>query len=104
VSDSSAIVLEIPARYFLSQNHPNPFNLRTTLQYGLPDRAEVVLVIYDILGKQIRTLFHGVEEAGVKSVIWDGTDDLGRPVHTGVYLYKIHAGDFTQSHKLLLLK
>src|SRR5574341_263127 len=103
-SDISAIELEIPDRYFLWQNHPNPFNLATTLRYGLPERTEVVLEIYDILGKQIRTLFHGVEEAGVKSVIWDGTDDLGRPVHTGVYLYKIHAGDFTQSHKLLLLK
>lgn len=104
VSDSSVITLEIPARYFLSQNHPNPFNSTTTLQYGLPERAEVVLVIYDILGKQVRTLFHGVEEAGVKSVIWDGTDDLGRLVNTGVYLYKIHAGDFTQFQKMLLLK
>ncbi len=103
VSDSSAIK-EIPASYFLSPNHPNPFNKTTTLQYALLERAEVVLVIYDLLGKRVKTWVRGVEEAGFKSVAWDGTDELGRPVSAGVYLYRLNAGDFTQTRKLLLFR
>jgi hypothetical protein len=103
VSDSSAIK-EIPASYFLSQNHPNPFKKTTTLQYALPERAEVVLVIYDILGKHVKTLVRGAEEAGFKTVTWDGTGELGRPVSAGVYLYRIQAGGFTQTRKMVLLE
>jgi hypothetical protein len=103
VSDSSAIASEIPANHVLSPNHPNPFNRATTLRYGLPERAEVVLVIYDILGRHVKTLARGVEEAGFKSITWDGTDDFGRAVSTGVYLYRIHAGDFIQTRKMVLL-
>lgn len=104
LSDSSAIELEIPSRYFLSQNRPNPFNSTTTLQYGLPEPAEVVLVIYNLLGKHVKTLVRVVEEPGLKSVAWDGTDKFGRPASTGVYMYKIQAGGFTQTRKMLLLK
>jgi hypothetical protein len=108
VSDSSAI-LELPANYALLQNHPNPlrasaFNSLTTFRYALPERAEVVLEIYDMLGRHVKTLVHGVEEAGFKSVAWDGTDDLGRPASAGVYLYRVRAGDFTQTRKMVLLK
>ncbi len=101
---SSGSELEIPDGYLLSQNHPNPFNGTTRLRYDLPERTDVVLVIYDILGRHIKTLVRGVEEAGFKSVAWNGTDQLGKPVSTGVYLYQIHAGDFTQTRKMLLLK
>lgn len=108
----SAGQLEIPERFVLLQNQPNPFNSATTLQYGLPERAHVVLVIYDILGRQVKTLVRGVQEAGVKSVTWNGTDDLGRPASTGIYLYQIRARDpasnsrqvFTQTRRMLLLK
>ncbi len=103
VSDNAAIELEIPTRYFLSQNHPNPFNQATTLQYGLSEPAEVVLEIYDLLGRQVKTLVRRVEEAGFKSVVWDGTDEFGRPVSAGVYLYRIQAGDFVQTRKMVLL-
>ena len=94
----------LPLTYNLSQNYPNPFNPVTTLRYSLPEREEVVLKIYDILGRQIRTLVQGVEEPGYKLVTWDGSDEFGRPVGTGVYLYQIRAGDFTQTRKMLLLK
>jgi len=105
VSDSSAIELEIPTRYFLSQNYPNPFNQATTLQYGLSEPAEVVLEIYDILGRHVKTLVRHVEEAGLKLVAWDGTDELGRPVRTGVYPYRLYVGsDFTQTRKMVLLR
>ena len=96
--------MEIPVRYLLLQNCPNPFNGTTILRYGLPEGADAVLVIYDILGRHVKTLVRGVEEAGFKSVTWNGRDELGRPANTGVYLYQIHAGDFTQTRKMLLLK
>jgi len=103
VSDSSALEMEIPSSYSLLQNHPNPFNGSTKLRYALPMRDEVVLVIYDMQGRHIKTLTSGVEEAGIKEVTWEGTDEHGSPVRTGVYFYRIHAGDFTQTRKLLLL-
>lgn len=104
VSDSSVVASQIPASYLLSPNHPNPFTRATTLQYALPERSNVVLVIYDLLGKHIKTLVRGAEEAGFKTVAWDGTDELGRPVSAGVYLYRIQAGGFTQTRKMVLLE
>ncbi|MCH8013038.1 MAG: T9SS type A sorting domain-containing protein [Candidatus Marinimicrobia bacterium] len=102
----------IPTTYELSQNYPNPFNPVTSLRYDLPEQSKVVLTIYDILGRQVRTLVHGVEEPGKKSVVWDGTNDLGEQVSTGVYLYRIEArqkeggqaGGFSQTWKMVLLR
>ncbi len=101
---------ELPRQPDLHQNYPNPFNPRATLGYDLPERSEVVLTIYDILGRRVRTLVRGVEEPGYKSVIWDGTNDLGEEVSAGVYLYRIsagsfgQAGNFTQTRKMILLR
>ena len=100
----SETLSELPAEFHLLQNYPNPFNPQTTLRYDLPERSEVVLTIYDILGRQVRTLVQGVEEPGYRSVIWDGTNDLGQQVSAGVYLYQINAGAFTQIRKMVLLK
>ena len=94
----------LPTEYMLHQNYPNPFNSTTVIKYDLPEGRFTVSQVYNILGKQIRTLFKGHEEAGFKSKVWDGTDDLGRPVSAGVYLYQIHAGEFNQTRKMLLLK
>jgi hypothetical protein len=94
----------IPNVYLLDQNYPNPFNLVTILRYDLPEQAKVTLGIYDILGKQIKTLVNQSQDAGNKMAVWDGTDNLGRPVSAGVYLYQIQAGEFTQTRKMLLLK
>ena len=93
-----------PKSFALHQNHPNPFNPVTTLHYDLPERAEVTLMIYDILGRHVRTLVHSVEEPGKKSVVWDGTNELGEQVSSGVYLYRIKADGFTQNRKMVLLK
>ncbi|MEK7727913.1 MAG: T9SS type A sorting domain-containing protein, partial [candidate division KSB1 bacterium] len=100
VSDSSAIV-EAPASYFLAPNYPNPFKHSTRLQYGLPTRAEVTLAVYDILGRNIKTLVQRVEEAGIKFVTWEGTDELGRTVSAGLYVCQLRAGDFVQTRKLV---
>ena len=94
----------IPDEFALYANYPNPFNPTTTISYDLPDQAKVTLGIYDLLGKQIKTLINQSQDAGNKMAVWDGTDELGRPVSAGVYLYQIQAGEFTQTRKMLLLK
>ena len=70
----------------------------------LPEHAQVNLSIYDILGKQIKTLVNQSQDAGNKIAVWNGTDNLDRPVSAGVSLYQIQAGEFSQTRKMLLLK
>jgi len=94
----------LPDGFALKQNYPNPFNPITTISYDLPEQAQVTLGIYDILGKQIKTLVNQSQDAGKRIAVWDGTDDLERQVSAGVYLYRIQAGEFTQTRKMLLLK
>ena len=94
----------IPVTFALHANYPNPFNPTTTISYDLPERAQVTLDIYDILGKQIKTLVNQSQDAGNKIAMWNGTDNLGRQVSAGVYLYQIQAGEFSQTRKMLLLK
>jgi hypothetical protein len=100
----------IPRQYALHPAYPNPFNPRTTLRYDLPENSRVKLMIYDLLGRKVRTLVQGEETAGFKQAVWDGTDDGGRPVAAGVYLYIFQAEGlksgkrFSGSGKLVLLK
>jgi hypothetical protein len=100
ISDSDII----PETFALYANYPNPFNPTTTISYDLPKRSQVTLDIYDILGKQIKTLVNQSQDVGNKIAVWDGTDNLGRQVSAGVYLYQIQAGEFSQTRKMLLLK
>jgi hypothetical protein len=102
----SGIDSDIHLPYILSlyPNYPNPFNPVTTLRYDLPENSYVNVTVYDILGRQVRALVKTTQEAGFKSVIWDATNDYGKPVSAGVYLYKIQAGEFVQSRKMVLLK
>ena len=99
----------VPQSFALHQNYPNPFNPYATILYDLPHNSRVSLVIYDILGRQIGTLVNDERIAGHHSVIWDGKDDMGAPVSTGVYIYRMHArgmegGSYSKTHKMLLLK
>ncbi|MCH8012260.1 MAG: T9SS type A sorting domain-containing protein [Candidatus Marinimicrobia bacterium] len=94
----------LPEVYALHQNYPNPFNPITTLRYDLPERSDVVLSIYDILGRQVKIIVQDVQEPGFKSVLWNGRNDLDEHVSAGVYLYYIRAGDFVQTRKMVLLK
>ena len=108
VSSSEKFILNresvIPITFALHQNFPNPFNPITTLRYDLPSDALVTLSIYDMLGREITQLVNTNQQAGFKSVQWDATDSMGRPVSAGVYLYQIEAGDFIQTRKMVLLK
>ena len=93
-----------PHAFNLYNNYPNPFNPVTTFRYDLPENSHVTITIYDMLGRQVKTLINQTQDAGFKSVIWDATNDYGNPVSAGVYLYKIQAGEFVQTKKMVLLK
>jgi hypothetical protein len=90
--------------FHLRQNYPNPFNSETVIEYVLPENSQVKLSIYNILGQKVRTLVYEHQTAGFKTVHWDGTTDKGSKVSTGIYLYKLQAGEFTETKKMLLLK
>ena len=93
-----------PPSFSMFPAHPNPFNPITTLRYDLPTDAFVTIGVYDMLGKKIVQLVNTTQRAGSKSVRWDATDKMGRSVGAGVYLYQIHAGEFIQTKKMVLLK
>lgn len=94
----------LPKSFSLYQNYPNPFNASTSISYALPVEAEVAIHIYNILGQKVRTLDEGKQTAGYKTTIWDGKNDGGETVGSGVYLYRIHAGEFSETKKMTLLK
>jgi hypothetical protein len=103
---------QIPAEFRLEQNYPNPFNPTTTIHYSLPQNAAVQLRVYDVLGREVRTLVDESRGAGYQSVVWDGMNNDGQSVASGVYFYRIAAGDpssttgawFVQSQKMVLSK
>ncbi len=93
-----------PTHFKLSQNFPNPFNPSTTISFDLPEDVNVRVDIFDVAGRKIRALVNEPKIAGSYGVIWNGNDDNGRPVASGLYVYRIQAGDFAQSKKLLFMK
>jgi len=98
--------VQLPESFSLAQNSPNPFNPATTISYGVPE-GEIVnasLKIYDIRGRLVRTLAEGVREPGTHQVYWDGTDETGQRVASGIYIYRMRAGDFARTRKMVLLK
>jgi hypothetical protein len=97
-------ILPVFENVVLHPNFPNPFNPVTTIRYDLSEDLPVSIMIYDIMGRKVKTLVNKSQNAGFKATIWDATNDLGQPVSTGVYLYKIQAGDFRQVKKMVLLK
>jgi hypothetical protein len=88
----------------LLQNHPNPFNPRTTIRFRIPDRRHVELVIYDVSGRHIRTLLNAPCDPGETSLEWDGRDPYGNPVGSGIYFYQLKAGSKKLSKKMVLLR
>jgi hypothetical protein len=96
--------IAIPDEFALHQNYPNPFNPVTTLRYDLPENGLVNIIIYDMLGRQVKTLVNQTHDAGYRSVIWDATNDYGKSVSAGIYLYQIQAGEYMQTKKMVLLK
>jgi len=93
-----------PDQFVLNQNHPNPFNPSTRISYQLSSISEVELTIYNQLGQEVKTLVNVRQLAGHYYVQWDGSDHKGTPVVSGVYLYRLKAGSFIQTRKMLLLR
>jgi hypothetical protein len=93
-----------PKEFALFDNYPNPFNPNTEITYSLPQDAKVNLTIYNLLGEKVKTLADEYQTAGYKTVPWDGTDENGEVVSSGVYFYRLSAGNFTQAKKMILIK
>jgi len=102
--DSRTPTANLPAEFALSQNVPNPFNPTTIVAYALPKDAQVNLDVYNVLGQHVKTLVNEMQRAGRQTVTWDGTDNSGSSVASGVYFYKLRAGDFTDTKKMVMLK
>jgi len=94
----------LPYKFELSQNYPNPFNPVTTIEYSLLRRSHVTVEVYNVLGQKVRSLIDREESAGSYTVTWNGNDNSGIPVASGVYLYRFQAGDHIETKKMLLLK
>nr|MBN2278089.1 VCBS repeat-containing protein [candidate division Zixibacteria bacterium] len=94
----------VPAQFRLHDNYPNPFNPATIISYDLPVAAPVNLDIYNVLGQRVRSLVDDIQPAGHHNVRWDGTDYAGSQVASGIYFYRLTAGDYTSSKKMILQK
>lgn len=95
---------ELPSNYSLAQNFPNPFNPETKIDFELPDAEIVTIEIFNVLGQNVRTLISEYKEAGKHSVTWNGTDNHSHPVPTGIYFYRMTAGDYIESKKMVFIK
>ncbi|MCD4817534.1 MAG: PKD domain-containing protein [Candidatus Cloacimonetes bacterium] len=102
--DNQDTTPEIPEIYSLSPNYPNPFNPETTISYALPEASDVSLQVFNIKGQLVNTLVNENIETGNHSVVWNGKDNNDRKVSSGIYFYRINAGEFTDIKKMLLIK
>ncbi|MFC1562575.1 T9SS type A sorting domain-containing protein [candidate division KSB1 bacterium] len=100
----ATITASMPNKFSLSQNFPNPFNPETEIRYQIAEDTKVLLKIYNILGQEVRTLVDEVKSTGSYNVRWNGKNNLGITVSSGVYLYRIQAGEFVSTKKLVFLK
>jgi hypothetical protein len=103
-AELAAVSVELPEGFSLHQNYPNPFNPETRISFDLPVAGQVRLSVYNVLGRQIRNLAVGDFPAGSHSVIWDGRDEFGGEAASGVYFYRLEAGEVRLSRKMVLLK
>jgi hypothetical protein len=103
VEDEEEITLR-PSEFELYQNYPNPFNPETKIEYALKKTGHVTLYIYNVLGEKVKTLLDQDQPAGFYQINWDGKNDNGKPISSGIYLYKLEVNGFSEARKMLLLK
>jgi len=94
----------LPLDYVLFQNYPNPFNPSTAIKFQVPKTSDVKIAVYDMLGQEVRTLVAGEVLRGTYTVDWDGFNNYGAKVASGTYIYRMTAGEFIQSKKMVLIK
>jgi hypothetical protein len=97
-------VIAVPDEFALHQNYPNPFNPVTTIQYDIPVETHVNLIVYDILGREVRMLLNQTEQPGYKSIRWNGRNNAGQEISAGMYFYRLETTGFVKVHKMVLLK
>jgi len=100
----ASITGAVPVPFALAQNAPNPFNPVTSLRFSIPEACEVILAIYDVNGRLVRTLVDGDRTAGMHEVVWDARDDAGRAVASGVYVYRLTAGADVAVRRMILVR
>lgn len=107
-AEEEAMVMEVPEEFELMQNYPNPFNAGTTITYNVPnassDQIHVKLEVYDLQGRLIKTLVNGSTQPGQHQAVWDGSADNGRVTSSGVYFYRLQAGSFVETRRMIMLK
>ena len=94
----------LPNSFELNQNYPNPFNPITTINYSINNNGNIKIVIFDMLGRQVRSLVNKNNRAGQHSVLWDGKNDAGKIVQSGQYYYNIEMDGVNKSRKMILIK
>jgi hypothetical protein len=94
----------VPSAFELSQNYPNPFNPITAIRYSLHRPSQVSITVFNVLGQEVKTLENGIQAAGTYETTWDGTNQTGQEVASGIYFYRIKAGENVETRKMLLLK
>jgi hypothetical protein len=94
----------IPYTFDLGQNYPNPFNPTTVIKYSIARKCEVNISIFNILGQKVKTLVDQEQEAGVYNEPWDGDDDYGNQVASGIYFYKMYTSDYVETRKMVLMR
>lgn len=94
----------LPTNFSLRQNYPNPFNPFTTIEVNLPRRSYVDLAVYNVIGQKVTQLISGERAAGHYQIIWQGLDSHGQQTAAGMYFYRLRAGDFIDTKKMILLK
>ncbi|UCE20199.1 MAG: choice-of-anchor D domain-containing protein, partial [Gemmatimonadota bacterium] len=94
----------VPESWSLLQNYPNPFNPETSIGYHVPRPEHVKVIVFNTLGQMIRTLVDGMQQPGAYTVRWDGYDNSGRPLPSGIYFYQLTAGDYSQTKRMILIK
>ncbi len=98
------VEMSAPQSFELNQNYPNPFNPSTNIRFELPKAALVTLSVYNSLGQEVRRLVNGQKPAGYHNIVWNGRDQQGKSVPSGIYHYRIQAGDFVATKKMVLAK
>jgi len=104
LSDAIDGEIGLPKTFALHQNYPNPFNPITTIKYDLPKEAHVKILIYDIMGREVRALVNARQQAGYQTIQWNAQDNSGRNVSSGYYIYVMQADNFHKTQKMILLK
>ena len=98
-ADKESEVAELPKDFRVFSNYPNPFNPSTAISYQLPEQMHVKIAVYNVIGQQVEVLVDGLVPAGTHNVIWNATNQP-----SGIYLYRVEAGSFSQTKTMVLLK